>query len=125
MPAGGRTQRQQLGKSGCGLAFTRHQKREPARVRLRCEAQSGGWHCPHGPSGYSSTPLQSGTDGLRANRSTRKENLASGGVGLPDPTREETSAFAEEDVMSRQILSGAGGSQSRFIGLGESLIQSS
>ena len=113
----GRTEKQQLGKSGGGLAFLRHcqtasgrqpeicdfwphQKREPARVRLRHEAQSGGWHCPHGPSGYPSTPLPRGTDGLRANRSTREGNLASGGVGPPGPTREETSAFTPRRMSS-------------------------
>ena len=71
----------------------RYQKREPARVRLGRESQSGGWHRPHGPSRYPSTPLPHGTDGLRANWSTCTENLASGGAGAPDPTREETSAF--------------------------------
>ena len=83
----------QLGKSGGGLAFLRHQKREPARVRFRREAQSGEWHRPHGPSGYPSTPLPRGTDGLRANRSTHEGNLATVGVEPADPKRVETSAF--------------------------------
>ena len=36
------------------------------------------------------TPLPPGTDGLRANRSTREGNLATGGVGPHGPTRVET-----------------------------------
>jgi hypothetical protein len=34
-----------------------------------------------------------GTDGLRANRSTHAGNVATVGVGSPDPKRVETSAF--------------------------------
>jgi hypothetical protein len=89
----GRNSQQLLGKSGCGLAFTRHQKREPARVRLRREAQSGGWHRPHGPRRYPNTPLPHGTDGSRANRSTCEGNLATVGVGSPGPERVETAPF--------------------------------
>ena len=71
---------------GCDLAFTCHQKREPARVRLRREAQSGGWHRPHESRRYPSTPLPQGTDGLRANQSTREGDLATVGIGSTAPS---------------------------------------
>jgi len=90
------------------LAFTRYQKREPARVRLRRKAQSGGWHRPHGPSRYPSTPLPSGTDGLRANRSTREGNLATVGVGSPGPKRVETAPFTARRMSYAPVTSTAG-----------------
>ena len=76
----------------------------PAAVRKPHgrESESGGWHSPHGPTGYPSTPLPSGTDGQRVTRSTRKGKVAFGGVGPSDPTREQPHDFSLGGCQKRQ-----------------------